>query len=136
MAAAPKPAAPLNNSLQPQRTVSGTRPAQQAAVKSSTPAPDRARVEIELNVFSDQANPRWLLSKARTDALLSLLPKEPTLIPLEVTGYRGFTIRIESAAGKRTVQVFHNTQLERWLLNSGRFCLTDGLARFVETQLA
>jgi len=131
-------ATPLKkSSLPPPRTVSGTRPAQQigAKNKSSIPAAQRARVEVELNIFSDQPNPRWLLARVRADQLLARLPKQSSLVPALLTGYRGFTVRIESDAGKRAVQVFHNSELERWLLNSGRFCLPEEMAKFVENQL-
>ena len=135
-------AIPLKTSLPPPRTVSGTRPAQQigaqsivARGKSSIPAAQRARVEIELSIFSDQPNPRWLLARVRSEQLLARLPEQSSLVPALLTGYRGFTVRIESDAGKRTVQVFHNAELERWLLNSGRFCLPEEMAKFVENQL-
>ncbi|HTM46753.1 MAG TPA: hypothetical protein VL137_17480 [Polyangiaceae bacterium] len=125
----------------PPRTLSGTYSAQHSSTlppgaKSSIPAPDRVRVEVELNVFSGDPNPRWLLGKIATDRLLARLPKEDRPVPAIPSGYRGFIIRIESAAGTRTVQVFHNPELERWLLSSGRFCLSEGLAKYVERQLS
>jgi hypothetical protein len=103
--------------------------------RASLPPADQLRVEIELNVYSDQPNPRWLLGKTNAEALLIRLPEELSLMPTAADGYCGFSIRIDSPAGKRNVQVFHNTELERWLLNTGRFCLPAELARRVEDQL-
>jgi hypothetical protein len=126
-------------SSMPPRTVSGTRPAVgskgQSVGKSSIPAPSQARVEVELLVFVDRPNPRWMLARSRTEEILPHLPQSSSLVPTELTGYRGFTVFIESEAGKRTVHVFHNTELERWLLNSGRFFLSEDLARYIEKQL-
>jgi hypothetical protein len=93
------------------------------------------RVEIELNVYTDQPNPRWLLGKTNAEALLAQLPQESSLLPSATAGYAGFTIRVDMGTIKRNVQVFHNTELERWLLNTGRFCLPSELAKQVETQL-
>jgi hypothetical protein len=122
-------------SSMPPRTVSGTRPAVGLKGKSSIPAPNQARVEVELHVFVDRPNPRWMLARSRTEEILPHLPQSSSLVPTELTGYRGFTVYIESEAGKRTVHVFHNTDLERWLLNSGRFFLSEDLARYIEKQL-
>lgn len=123
-------------SSMPPRTVSGTRPAVGVGSKSSIPAaPNQARVEVELNVFVDRPNPRWMLARSRAQEILPHLPQTSSLVPTALDGYRGFTVFIESDAGKRTVHVFHNTELERWLLNSGRFFLSDDLARYVEKQL-
>jgi hypothetical protein len=93
------------------------------------------RVEIELNLYAEQPNPRWLLGKANAEALLARLPEESSLMPAATEGYCGFSIRIGSPTGKRNVQVFHNTELERWLLNTGRFCLPAELIKQVEDNL-
>jgi hypothetical protein len=123
-------------SSMPPRTVSGTRPAQHVdRSKSSIPAPNHARVEVELLVFVDRPNPRWMLAKARAEEVLPHLPQESSLVPSQLTGYRGFTVSIESEAGKRTIQVFHNSELERWLLHSGSFYLNEALIKYVEKQL-
>jgi hypothetical protein len=103
--------------------------------RASLPPADQLRVEVELNVYSDQPNPRWLLGKANAEALLAQLPESSSLTPAAAEGYCGFSIRVDSPAGKRNVQVFHNMELERWLLNTGRFCLPAEIARQVEDQL-
>lgn len=123
--------------ITPPRTVSGTRPAVRGDAKSrsSIPAPNPGRVEVELRVFFDRPNPRWMLARARAEELLTYLPQDSSLVPDQVNGYRGFTVHVESDAGKRSVQVFHNTELERWLLNSGRFFLTEDLISYIEKQL-
>jgi hypothetical protein len=76
-----------------------------------------------------------MLARARADELLVHLPPGSSAAPLQMPGYRGFTVHIESDAGKRTVYVFHDRALEQWLLNSGRFFLSEDLARYVEKQL-
>jgi hypothetical protein len=99
------------------------------------PAPNQARVEVELHVFFDRPNPRWMLAKARAEELLVHVPSGSTPAPLQMPGYRGFTVHIESDAGKRSVHVFHDRPLEHWLLNSGRFFLSEDLTRYIEKQL-
>lgn len=103
--------------------------------RASLPPADQLRVEIELNVYTHQPNPRWLLGKTNAEALLAQLPDESSLMPAATEGYCGFSIRIGSPTGKRNVQVFHNTELERWLLNTGRFCLPPDVAKLVENHL-
>lgn len=103
--------------------------------RASLPPADQLRVEVELNLYSDQPNPRWLLGKSNAETLLAQLPDGSSLTPTAVTGYSGFTIRIDAGNIRRSVQVFHNTELERWLLNSGRFCLPTEVARLVENHL-
>jgi hypothetical protein len=103
--------------------------------RSSLPPADTLRVEIELNLYSDKPNPRWLLGKTNAEALLSQLPDQPSLIPSTPGGYTGFSVRIDSPSGKRNLQVFHNTPLERFLLNTGRFCLTPEIVKVVEAHL-
>jgi hypothetical protein len=135
LAAVPVPKIPPSK-----RTTSGTRPAQRhvpPAVRNrdSLPAPGQPRIEVELLVHADQPNPRWVLGQLGTETLLAQLPDESSLMPTSLEGYGGFNIRIDCAGQRRIVEVFHNTALELWLLNSGRFCLTSELAQSVEAQL-
>lgn len=103
--------------------------------RASLPPADQLRVEVELSMYTDQPNPRWLLGKTNAEALLAQLPEESSLVPANLEGYGGFIIRVTSGNTKRWVQVFHNTDLERWLLNSGRFCLPPDIAKRVEDHL-
>jgi hypothetical protein len=93
-------------------------------------------VEVELELFEGRPNPRWLLGRATAEALLAKLksggPIAATVTPL---GYRGFIVRIQSGTEKRVVQVHHDAALERWLLDTGRFCMPSEMAAFVERQL-
>ncbi|HEX2881425.1 MAG TPA: hypothetical protein VHO25_17975 [Polyangiaceae bacterium] len=126
------------------RTVSGTRPAQRSPEHdlpptlrdgASLPTPDLPRIEIELLIHSDQPNPHWILDQRSAETLLAQLPEESSLMPTSLEGYGGFSIRIDSAGHQRMVEVFHNTPLERWLLNSGLFYLTTEVAKRVEEHL-
>jgi hypothetical protein len=127
------------------RSASGTRPAQRSGEHDLPPtlrdgagllAPDQPRIEVELLIHADQPNPHWVLDPRSTEMLLTQLPEESSLMPTSLEGYAGFSIRIDSAGHQRMVEVFHNTPLERWLLNSGRFYLTTEVARLVEEQLS
>jgi hypothetical protein len=99
------------------------------------PPAEVLRVEVELNIHSGRPNPRWLLGKTNAEALLAQLPEESSLVPTDSSGYTGFTVRVDAGVNKRTVQVFHSAALERWLLNSGRFCLPAEMAKLVESHI-
>jgi hypothetical protein len=139
LAAVPVPEIPPST-----RKTSGMRPAQRGPENDppptlrdggSPPATDQPRVEIELLIHSDRPNPRWLLDELNTETLLAQLPDDSSLMPTALEGYGGFNIRIDSEGHHRIVEVFHNTALERWLLNSGRFYLPSEVARLVEEHL-
>lgn len=127
---------PLNKAPLP-GNISGSRPAVRPSAvpgRSGAPSAEHTRVQIELDIDTGQPNARWLLGRTKGDALLSMLPSESSL-QYTGPGYRGFIVHIEANGIKRQVRVFHDSTLERWLLQTGKFCLVDSLVQHVEQQL-
>ena len=111
-----------------------------------------ARVEVELDIFSGNPNPVWILSEADGVLFLKKLAMLPQASAKELhddLGYRGFIVEVineteESLVRiqKGTVQfsqndtnVYYrdqNRHLERWLLNSGKPTLRSDLFKIVE----
>lgn len=136
MAVFPLSKAPFSKAP-PGGRVSGSRPAVRPSAapgQSGAPSAEYTRVEIELDMDTGQPNARWLLGRTKGDALLCMLPSEPAL-QYTGPGYRGFIVHIDSNGSKRHVRVFHDSSLERWLLQTGKFCLVDSLVKHVEQQL-
>jgi hypothetical protein len=134
----------------------------------STPIPDTyalaegdclmsAWVEAELDIFSGNPNPVWILSRA--DGLLflkkvAMLPQASAKELNDNLGYRGFIVKVINETGvslvrislvriqNGTVQISQNDttayysdqdrHLERWLLNSGKPALRSDLFKMVE----
>ena len=114
-----------------------------------------ARVEIELDIFSGNPNPVWILSGADEVLFLKKLAMLPRASARELhdnLGYRGFIVKVINETGESllriqngTVQlsqndanVYYNDQnrhLERWLLNSGKPTLRSDLFKIVESDI-
>ena len=111
-----------------------------------------AWVEVELDVFSGNPNPVWILSEADGVIFLKKLAMLPQASAKELhndLGYRGFIVEVinETEASlvriqNGTVQISQNNttvyysdrdrHLERWLLNSGKPTLRSDLFKIVE----
>jgi DNA-binding MarR family transcriptional regulator len=116
-----------------------------------------ARVHVELDIFSGNPNPVWILSEADGVLFLkklAMLPKASAKELHDDLGYRGFIVKVTNETGERlvrislvriqngTVQLSQNDttvyyidqdrHLERWLLNSGKPTLRSDLFKIVE----
>jgi hypothetical protein len=116
-----------------------------------------AWVEAELDIFSGNPNPVWILSGA--DGILflkklAMLPRASARGLHDNLGYRGFIVKVINETGEGlvrislvriqngTVQISQNNttvyysdqdrHLERWLLNSGKPTLRSDLFKMVE----
>jgi hypothetical protein len=113
------------------------------------------RVEVELDIFSGNPNPAWTLSAEEADfflKVLTTLPKTQSKGLSTHLGYRGFTVQVIEEAEQKLVHIQTGTvqitignkklyysdqgqNLERWLLDSGRFSLTLDLFNMVEDKI-
>lgn len=117
-----------------------------------------ACVEAELDIFSGNPNPVWILSGADGVLFLkklAMLPHHASARELHYNlGYRGFIVKVINETGESlvrtslvriqngTVQISQNNttvyysdqgrHLERWLLNSGKPILRSDLFKMVE----
>ena len=111
-----------------------------------------ARVEVELDIFSGNPNPVWILSKADGVLFLKKLAMLPQASAKELhddLGYRGFIVEVTNETEGCLVRVQNGTiqlsqndtnvyyrdqnrHLERWLLNSGKPTLRSDLFKIVE----
>lgn len=100
----------------------------------------RARLEVELDIFSGMPNPMWVLTNAEADSFLKQLTKLPRTLVRELSGnlgYRGFIVQVIQGADTQLIRIqtgtVHITKgatnvygydedraLERWLLNTGK----------------
>lgn len=114
-----------------------------------------ARVEVELDIFSGNPNPVWILSEADGVLFLNelaMLPKDSDKELSDNLGYRGFIakmingteesfVRIQNGTvqlSQNETNIFYSDQdrhLERWLLNSGKPTLKSDLFKIVEAHL-
>jgi hypothetical protein len=114
-----------------------------------------ARVEVELDIFSGNPNPTWILAPEEGVLFLqrlTALPPSPAKDLSTHLGYRGFVIQVVQGTEQRlvhiqngTVQILvnntkvnysdRNRDLERWLLNSGKPALKSDLFKMVENEL-
>ncbi len=114
-----------------------------------------AWVEVELDIFSGNPNPVWILSGADGVLFLKKLAMLPRASARELhdnLGYRGFIVKVTNETGESLVRiqngtvqlsqnginVYYNDQnrhLERWLLNSGKPTLRVDLFKIVERDL-
>jgi hypothetical protein len=115
-----------------------------------------SRVEVELDIFSGNPNPVWILPE--TDAVLflkklAMLPKASATELSDNLGYRGFIIKVINESEESLVRIQNGTvqfsqsstnvyysdqnrHLERWLLNSGKPILKSDLYDMVECDFA
>jgi hypothetical protein len=111
-----------------------------------------ARVEVELDIFSGNPNPIWILSEADGVLFLkklAMLPKASAKELSDNLGYRGFIVKVINETGESFVRIQNGTvqlsqsginiyysdqnrNLERWLLNSGKPILRSDLYDMVE----
>lgn len=112
------------------------------------------RVEIELDIFSGNPNPTWILSEAEATLFRQQLATLSEASPRELSGnlgYRGFIVQLTNGTEQRIVRVQNgivqisqdstdlyysdqNRSLERWLLDSGRASLRSDLFEMVKSQ--
>ncbi|MBM7703423.1 hypothetical protein [Metabacillus iocasae] len=112
------------------------------------------RVEVELDIFSGNPNPTWMLSDAEGVLFLkrlAMLPKSSIKELSTNLGYRGFIVRVTNRMvnilvriQNGTVQfsqddtnVYYNDQnryLEQWLLNSGKHYLKSDLFKIIGSE--
>lgn len=112
------------------------------------------RVEIELDIFSGNPNPIWILSEAEATLFRQQLATLSEASPRELSGnlgYRGFIVQLTNGTEQRIVRVQNgivqisqdstdlyysdqNRSLERWLLDSGRASLRSDLFEMVKSQ--
>ena len=110
------------------------------------------RVEVELDIFSGNPNPVWILSEADGVLFLKKLAMLPQASAKELhddLGYRGFIVEVTNETEGCLVRVQNGTiqlsqndtnvyyrdqnrHLERWLLNSGKPTLRSDLFKIVE----
>lgn len=113
-----------------------------------------ARVEVELDIFSGNPNPTWILPDA--DGILffkrlAILPKVSAKKLSTNLGYRGFIVQVTNGTEKSLVRIQNGTvqlsqedtnvyysdqnrDLERWLLNSAKPSLKSDLFKIVESE--
>ena len=111
-----------------------------------------ARVEVELDIFSGNPNPVWILPEANGVLFLKKLAMLPNASAIELSdnlGYRGFIVKVINETGECLVRIQNGTvqlslndsnvyysdqnrNLERWLLNSGKPILGSDLYDMVE----
>jgi hypothetical protein len=114
-----------------------------------------AKVEVELDIFSGNPNPKWVLSDREGDIFLERLAKLPNTPAKELSaklGYRGFIVQVTNGSEQSLVKLQNGTvqilkgdtkayykdlclDLERWLLNSGKPYFTSDLFSIVEREL-
>jgi hypothetical protein len=114
-----------------------------------------ARVEVELDIFSGNPNPTWILSNQDRDIFLERLaelPKAPAKELSAKLGYRGFIVQVTNGSEQSLVKLQNGTvqlskcdtkvyysdlclYLERWLLNSGKPYLKGDLFNIVEREI-
>jgi hypothetical protein len=112
------------------------------------------RVEVELDIFSGNPNPTWILSPEEGALFvqrLATLPPAPAKALSTHLGYRGFIVQVAKGTEQSlvhiqngTVQILvgdtkvyysdRNRDLERWLLNSGKPSLKSDIFKIVEKE--
>jgi hypothetical protein len=110
------------------------------------------RIEVELDIFSGNPNPIWILPEADGVLFLkklTMLPKASAIELSDNLGYRGFIVKVINETGECLVRIQNGTvqlsqsginvyysdqnrHLERWLLNSGKPILRRDLYNMVE----
>ncbi len=113
-----------------------------------------AKFEVELDIFSGNPNPTWLLSPQEGVLFLKKLATLPQAPPKALSthlGYRGFIVQVAKGKEQSLVHIQNgivqilvgdtkvyysdqNRDLERWLLNSGKLFLNSDLFKIVENE--
>jgi hypothetical protein len=113
-----------------------------------------AKVKVELDIFSGNPNPTWVLSDADGVLFLKRLAMLPKASAKELStnlGYRGFIVEVTNGTEKSLVRIQNGTfqlsqgdtnvyysdpnrDLERWLLNSGKSFLKKDLFNIIEIE--
>jgi hypothetical protein len=111
-----------------------------------------SRIEVELDIFSGNPNPVWILPEADGVLFLkklAMLPKASATELSDNLGYRGFIIKVINETKESLIRIQNGTvqfsqsgtnvyysdqnrNLERWLLNSGKPILMSDLYDIVE----
>jgi hypothetical protein len=111
-----------------------------------------SRIEVELDIFSGNPNPVWILPEADGVLFLkklAMLPKASATELSDNLGYRGFIIKVINESEESLVRIQNGTvqflqsgtnvyyrdqnrNLERWLLNSGKPILRSDLYDMIE----
>ena len=114
------------------------------------------RVEVELDIFSGNPNPTWILSPQEGVVFvqrLAALPQAPAKNLSTHLGYRGFIVQVAKGTEQSLVQIQNGTvqilvgdtkvyysdrnrDLERWLLNSGKPSLKSDIFQIVKNEFA
>jgi hypothetical protein len=115
-------------------------------------------LEIELDAFSGQPNPRWELAEAQATEFIKQLHALPRTQPSgpgsEGLGYRGFVVtpRSEPMVGFDEIRLYGGTvwvrhgdrtetfrdaghMLERWLLDSGRNQVPEPVRQHIQREI-
>lgn len=107
---------------------------------------------VELDIFSGNPNPAWVLSEADGvifQKKLAMLPRASAKELFDNLGYRGFIVKVINETEESLVRIQNGTvqlsqngtnlyyrdqnrHLERWLLNSGQPALSGDLFKMVE----
>ncbi|GIM30388.1 hypothetical protein CPJCM30710_30540 [Clostridium polyendosporum] len=113
------------------------------------------RFEVELDIFSGNPNPSWILSDTEGVLFLKRLAKLRKTSAKELStnlGYLGFIVRVTNGTEKSLVRIQNgmvllsqddtnvyysdeNRELERWLLNSGKSSLNSDLFKIVDIKI-
>lgn len=113
-----------------------------------------ARVEVELDIFSGMPNPTWVLMNDEADSFLKQLAAEPRTAARKLSGnlgYRGFIVHVTQGANTQLMRVQNgtvhisqgattvyahdeNSELERWLLKTGKPHLKNELFQIAERE--
>jgi hypothetical protein len=110
------------------------------------------RCEVELDIFSGMPNPTWTLTNDEADSFVKQLDALRRASARELSGnlgYRGFIVQCKQGANTQLIRIQNGTvhmtkggmnvyvydedrELERWLLNTGRPHLKNGLFQVAE----
>ena len=117
-----------------------------------------SEVSVELDVFSGQPNPTWILSEAQSsmlgELLLGLRPAERLTPRFDGLGYRGFIVRLVApqSRAQSTVYVYGGTievvseagqgffgdthrNVETWLLDTAKPAISEDLYRSLSDEI-
>ena len=112
------------------------------------------RCDVELDIFSGEPNPTWVLTDAEADSFARQLAALPQAAPRQLSGrlgYRGFIVHCTEPGGAWSVHLQNGVahiargapsyaadgqrRLERWLLGTGKPHLKPDLYEFAEKEI-